>query len=102
MVRRCILNYVLGIEKEIIQFRKRMAEFDSPYLLVYSEHDPITAAWGNLDFLNATMTNHSDNEVMLLENNVHHEQLFSESKLRGQILQRIDDWLVKRLKEESE
>ena len=98
IINRSILNYVLGIEKEIINFRKRMAGFNIPYLLIYSEHDPITPAWGNLDFIDATFNNHSDNKIMLLENNAFHEQLFSEPKKRSQILSEIDNWLDTRLK----
>lgn len=97
MIRRCILNYVLGIEKEIIQFRKQMVNFDIPYFLIYSEQDPITPAWGNLDFIAATQTKHIHNETMVLGKNAYHEQLFSKSKMRTQILRRIDDWLDKRL-----
>ena len=47
IIRRCVMRYVLGVEKEIIRFRRIMDQFDLPYLLIYSEQDPITPAWGN-------------------------------------------------------
>ncbi|MDD5320382.1 MAG: hypothetical protein PHD43_07170 [Methylococcales bacterium] len=37
IIRRCVMRYVLGVEQEIIGFRRNMAEFDMPYLLIYSE-----------------------------------------------------------------
>jgi alpha-beta hydrolase superfamily lysophospholipase len=97
IMHRSVLRYVLGVEKEIIQFRKNMAEFITPYLLIYSEYDPITPAWGNTDFAAATLDKHEHNEPMVLSGKDHHEQLFSTPALRKQILRRIDDWLKRRL-----
>lgn len=74
-----------------------MAQFDSPYLLIYSEHDPITPAWGSADFAVATRLNNADNRVMLLAGKSHHEQLFSAEPLRTRILALIDGWLDMRL-----
>jgi len=95
IIRRCVMRYVLGVEQEIIQFRRNMAGFDTPYLLIYSEQDPITPAWGNTDFAAATRSKHPHNELMLLVGKSHHEQLFSTPALREQILQKIDDWMVR-------
>jgi len=97
IIRRSILRYVLTIEKEVIDFRRNMAKFTLPYLLIYSEHDPITPAWGNTDFIAATLQNHSDNEVFMLEGANHHEQLFSTPALRRQILQKIRSWITKEI-----
>ncbi|MGR9087255.1 MAG: alpha/beta fold hydrolase, partial [Gammaproteobacteria bacterium] len=97
MIKRSVLSFVLAAEKEIIGFRKRMNRFNMPYLLIYSEHDPITPAWGNQDFVAATRLRHPDNRVVLLADVSHHEQLFSASPLREQILAVIDDWLEERL-----
>lgn len=96
ILRRTILRYVLAVGKEVIAFRQQMSEFDLPYLLIYSEHDPITPAWGNTDFISATYKNHSENEVMMLAGKNHHEQLFSTPELQQQILQKIRSWLVLR------
>lgn len=98
IIRRTVLSYVLGIEKEVIQFRRDMENFKIPYLLVYSEFDPITPAWGNTDFAAATLKHHQDNEIMLLKDASHHEQLFSSPGLRQQVLEKIDAWLLLRLK----
>ncbi|WP_340121005.1 alpha/beta hydrolase [Methylobacter svalbardensis] len=97
IMHRSILRYVQGVQKEIIQFRSKMDGFDLPYLLIYSEHDPITAAWGNIEFAAVTLGKHADNEVMALSGASHHEQLFSEPKRRKEILQRIDQWLIRRI-----
>jgi alpha-beta hydrolase superfamily lysophospholipase len=97
IIRRCIMRYVLAVEQEIIRFRRNMAGFNTPYLLIYSELDPITPAWGNIDFAAATHNNHGHNELMLLTGKSHHEQLFSTPALREQILQQIDDWLERRI-----
>lgn len=93
IMHRSILRYVQGVQKEIIRFRRNMADFDTPYLLIYSEFDPITAAWGNVDFAAVTLDKHPLNEVMPLIGKSHHEQLFSEPKLRGEVLDKIDRWL---------
>jgi len=74
-----------------------MAGFDTPYLLIYSEQDPITPAWGNIDFAAATHNKHEHNELMPLNGKSHHEQLFSTPVLRGQILHKIDDWIERRI-----
>jgi alpha-beta hydrolase superfamily lysophospholipase len=97
IIRRCVMRYVLGVEQEIIRFRRNMAGFDTPYLLIYSEQDPITPAWGNLDFAAVTLNKHQHNELMLLTGKSHHEQLFSTPALRGQILHKIDDWIERRM-----
>jgi alpha-beta hydrolase superfamily lysophospholipase len=97
IIRRSVLRYVLGVEKEIIRFRQKMAEFATPYLLIYSEYDPITPAWGNTDFAAATHDKHEHNELMVLAGKSHHEQLFSAPALREQILHKIDGWLKRRL-----
>jgi alpha-beta hydrolase superfamily lysophospholipase len=96
-IRRCILRYVLAVEKEIIQFRRVMTAFAIPYLLIYSEHDPITPAWGNSDFAAVTNAKHPHNEQMVLAGKSHHEHLFSTPALRKRILRRIDEWLELRL-----
>ncbi|MGR9116287.1 MAG: alpha/beta fold hydrolase [Gammaproteobacteria bacterium] len=97
MIRRSIMRFVLAIEKEIISFREHMERFDVPYLLIYSDQDPITPSWGNIDFTAVSQHNHTDNAVMVLTGKSHHEQLFSEPVLRAQILQKIDLWLQHRL-----
>jgi len=93
IIRRCIMRYVLGVEQEIIRFRRNMARFDIPYLLIYSEQDPITPAWGNIDFIEVTLKKHEHNEVMRLTGKSHHEQLFSTPALREQILHKIGNWM---------
>lgn len=93
IMHRSILRYVQGVQKEIIRFRRNMADFDTPYLLIYSEFDPITAAWGNIDFAAVTLEKHPLNEVMPLIGKSHHEQLFSEPGLRRKVLNKIDLWL---------
>ena len=100
IIRRSVLRYVLAIEKEVIQFRESMAQFDIPYLLIYSEHDPITPAWGNIDFVAVSQQNHADNEVMLLVGENHHEQLFSTPVLRQQVLEKIRSWIELRIEED--
>ncbi|MGR9054174.1 MAG: alpha/beta fold hydrolase [Gammaproteobacteria bacterium] len=97
LVRRCVLRFVLAVEKEIIRFRQRMDRFDVPYLLIYSEQDPITPAWGNVDFAAATRQKSPANELMVLTGKSHHEQLFSGPKLRTRILAKIDAWFEQRL-----
>ncbi len=97
IIRRSILRYVLAVEKEIIRFRKNMDLFDTPYLLIYSEQDPITPAWGNTDFAVATQYKHSDNKLVPLVGANHHEQLFSSPALREYVIEQIDRWLQLRL-----
>jgi alpha-beta hydrolase superfamily lysophospholipase len=97
IIRRSILRYVKGIEREIVRFRRQMAAFDFPYLLIYAEHDPITPAWGNRDFLNATRDKHPDNAIVHWPDQNHHEQLFSSPPFREALLRYIDHWLDSRL-----
>jgi alpha-beta hydrolase superfamily lysophospholipase len=97
MIKRSLLSFVLGVEKEIIKFRERMQQFDKPYLLIYSEHDPITPAWGNIDFAAETRHLNRHNRVVLLADASHHEQLFSASPVKEQLLEIIDRWLEQRL-----
>lgn len=99
MIKRSLLTFVLGVEKEIIRFREQMNQFSLPYLLIYSEHDPITPAWGNTDFAAATRKIHPHNRVVLLAGASHHEQLFSASPVKEQLLEIIDRWLEQRLKQ---
>jgi alpha-beta hydrolase superfamily lysophospholipase len=102
IIRRTQLSFALAVEKEVIRFRRRMAEFDVPYLLIYSVHDPITPAWGNEDFVRATRDRHSVSKVVALHDESHHEQLFSRPVLTEKLLSRIDCWLEKRISIESE
>lgn len=97
MIRQTLLRYVKGIEAEIIAFRYQMSTFDWPYYLIYSEHDPITASWGNHDFTKATLHNHPDNQVLAYPELNHHEHLFSAQPLRNEILEKITQWLDRRL-----
>lgn len=97
IIRRALLSYVKGIEREIVGFRRRMAEFSLPYLLVYSGQDPITASWGGRDFAAATQHRHSDNEALPLSDKYHHEHLFAVPQETAEVLRRIDRWLEKRL-----
>ncbi|MGH8551626.1 MAG: alpha/beta fold hydrolase [Methylococcales bacterium] len=96
IIRRTLLRFAKAVEKEIIRFRRQMRDFRVPYLLVYSGHDPITAAWGNEDFLRASLGNHPANQSLCLSDQNFHEHLFSSPPLRKKILQRIDDWLEQR------
>ena len=70
-----------------------MAQFNTPYLLIYSEFDPITPAWGNTDFAASTEHNHPRNEVRMLAGENHHEQLFSTPELQQKILEKIRLWI---------
>lgn len=97
IIRRSILRYVLAVEKEVIQFRNNMTQFNTPYMLIYSEYDPITPAWGNTDFAAATQHNHPHNRIMMLAGASHHEQLFSTPELRQQILKKICAWITLRI-----
>lgn len=97
IIRRSILRYVLAVEKAVIQFRGTMADFNTPYLLIYSEHDPITPAWGSCDFAAATLGNHPHNQVMMLAGENHHEHLFSTPDLTRELLHKIDAWLQLRI-----
>lgn len=97
IIRRTILRYVKGVEAEIVRFRRNMAEFATPYFLIYSVGDPITPAWGNHDFAAQTLDKHRDNQVLPLIDKVHHEHLFSAQPLRDELLAKIDRWLDRRL-----
>lgn len=97
IIRRTLLRYVRGVAEEIIRFRRRMAEFAVPYLLIYAGGDPITPAWGNHDFAAKTFRKHPDNRMLPLPDKDHHEQLFSAPPLRDELLTKIDDWLDRRI-----
>ncbi|MGR9107651.1 MAG: serine aminopeptidase domain-containing protein, partial [Gammaproteobacteria bacterium] len=97
IIRYTLLRYAKAVEREIVRFRRQMSDFKIPYFLIYSAHDPITAAWGNEDFVRATQSNHPANEVWCLSEQNHHEHLFSSPPLREKILARIHDWMKRRL-----
>jgi len=97
IIRRSILRYVKGIEEEIVRFRRRMREFATPYLLIYSARDPITPAWGSQDFSAQTLTKHPDNQLLPLVDKFHHEHLFSAPPLRDELLRCIENWVDRRL-----
>ena len=98
IVRRSLLRYVKGIEQEIISFRHRMKNFTLPYLLVYSEYDPITPSWGNKDFTQLTFRHHPDNEVMAFPHLPYHQHLFLSEPIRTEVLRKAADWMKRRLK----
>lgn len=98
LIRRGLLRFVKGIEAEIVHFRRQMGEFTTPYYLVYSEHDPITAAWGNKDFARATLKNHANNEVLALPELRYHQHLFLKEPARTEHLQNIEQWMNRRLR----
>lgn len=100
IIRRTLLRYVLAVEREIIAFRRVMKTFDIPYLLIYSEHDPITPAWGPRDFAAQTLAKHHHNQLLALTGASHHEHLFSTPALRQEILRVMDAWLTRRLTED--
>ncbi len=95
--RRGVLRYVLGIQYEIIDLQADAGHFNAPYLLIYSEHDPITPAIGAQLFHQAAADNHPDNRLHQLKNERHHQQLFLKPEQRQQVLDVIDDWLNHRL-----
>ncbi len=97
IVRRTLLRYVKGIEEEIVHFRRQMDQFTLPYLLIYSTHDPITPAWGNEDFIRATFPHHPQNDSVALSGLVYHQHLFLNEPLRTEILQKIEQWIHRRL-----
>jgi len=97
IIRRSLLRYVKGVEREIARFRRRMGEFATPYYLIYSGHDPITPAWGNHDFARATLHKHPDNQLLPLPDASHHEHLYSAPPLRDELLEQIERWLERRL-----
>ncbi|MEN8261090.1 MAG: alpha/beta hydrolase [Pseudomonadota bacterium] len=97
IIRRTLLTFVTAVEREIIAFRRRMIHFDVPYLLIYSGKDPITPAWGNLDFAALTRDRHPDNQVIPLQDKSHHEHLFSAPPLREELLISIGEWMKQRV-----
>ncbi len=98
IIRRALLRFVKGIEAEIVRFRRQMSEFTTPYYLVYSEQDPITASWGNKDFARTTLTHHADNEVLALPNLRYHQHLFLKEPARTEMLEHIEQWINRRLR----
>jgi alpha-beta hydrolase superfamily lysophospholipase len=102
IIRRSLLRYVLSVERAIIRFRRNMDRFRTPYLLIYSANDPITPAWGVHDFAALTLQIHPDNELIVLPDKQHHEQLFSAPPLDQWLLQAIDRWLDRRLKKQQD
>ncbi len=101
IVRRSLLRYVKGIENEIVQFRRHMDEFSLPYYLIYSAHDPITAAWGSQDFIEATQHNHRDKQYQQLQQSRYHHHLFLTQPLRDTFLTDIEQWLDKRIQKST-
>ena len=98
LIRRGLLRFVKGIEEEIVHFRRQMGEFTMPYYLIYSEHDPITASWGNRDFARATLKHHADNEVLALSDLRYHQHLFLKEPVRTEFLKNIEQWKDRRLR----
>lgn len=100
LLGRTMLSFVLGIEKEIAIFRQQMRDFKLPYFLIYATGDCITAAWGNTDFIRATLSHHPDNRVLPLAV-PYHEQLFMAPPKPQQLLAAIDEWMQRRLRADS-
>lgn len=97
IVRRTLLRFVKGIEAEIVHFRRHMAQFTIPYYLVYSEHDPITPAWGSKDFAHATLQHQPDNEILMFPNFEYHQHLFLKEPARTALMRNILQWMEHRL-----
>ena len=97
IVRRTLLRFVKGIETEMVQFRRLMREFKMPYLLIASEHDPITPAWGGKDFAQATLSHHPDNALLVLPDLRYHQHLFLGEPMRTELLAHIVQWIERRL-----
>lgn len=93
IVRRSLLRYVKGIEQEVVNFRRQMADFSIPYYLIYAELDPITPAWGNEDFAEATLKHNPANKVWKLPGLVYHQQIFLKEPLRTELLDSITQWI---------
>lgn len=93
IVRRSLLRYVKGIEQEVVNFRRQMADFSIPYYLIYAELDPITPAWGNEDFAEATLKHNHANKVWKLPGLVYHQQVFLKEPLRTELLDSITQWI---------
>lgn len=98
IVRRSLLRYVKGIEAEVVRFRREMADFSIPYYLVYSEQDPVTPAWGDEDFARMTLKHNSASEVLKLSGLPYHQHLFLQEPMRTELLQKIEQWLDRRLR----
>ena len=99
IVRRSLLRYVKGIEAEVVRFRREMADFSIPYYLVYSEQDPVTPAWGDEDFARMTLKHNSASEVLKLSSLPYHQHLFLQEPARTELLQKIEQWLDRRLRQ---
>jgi len=97
IIRRSLLRYVKIIENEIVLLRQHMDEFNLPYYLIYSAQDPITAAWGSEDFIEATLNNHPDNQNRLLSQSRFHQHLFLAQPTKDTLLENIEQWLNKRI-----
>jgi len=101
IIRRTLLRYAKGIEEEMVGFRRQMGEYEIPYYLVYSGHDPITPAWGSRDFIEATLQNHADNDQLELPDSQYHQQLFLTEPRKSEILNYIEQWLNRRIEVQS-
>lgn len=97
IVRRTLLRYAKGIEEEIVGLRRQMGNYAIPYFLVYSGYDPITPAWGSRDFIDATHRNHVGNDYHELPGLQYHQHLFLAEPRRSEILDRIDQWMMRRM-----
>ena len=97
IIRRTLLRFIKGVEKEIVEFHRQMDSFSVPYYLVYSGHDPVTASWGSVAFADATMRNHPDNAQLQLADLPYHQHLFLGEPRRREILQHIEQWLDRRV-----
>lgn len=97
IVRRSLLRYVKGIEAEVVRFRRHMANFSIPYYLIYSEQDPVTPAWGGEDFARVTLNRNPANEVLKLPDLPYHQHVFLQEPARTKLLQKIEQWLERRL-----
>lgn len=97
IVRRSLLRYVKGIEEEVVRFRRHMADFSIPYYLIYSERDPVTPAWGDEDFARVTLQHNPASEVLKLPGLPYHQHVFLQEPARTELLQKIEQWLERRL-----
>ncbi|MBS0587644.1 MAG: alpha/beta fold hydrolase [Proteobacteria bacterium] len=98
IVRRSLLRYVKGIEGEVVRFRREMEDFSIPYYLIYSERDPVTPAWGDEDFARETLKHNPASEVLKLPGLPYHQHLFLQEPARTELLQKIEQWLDRRLR----
>jgi alpha-beta hydrolase superfamily lysophospholipase len=101
IIRRSLLSYVKGIEREIARFHHRMAAFRLPYLLVYSECDMITSSAGAQRFAAVTQDCHPANRVMALAKHRYHEHLFCAPPGSTEIVASVDRWLTGRLRDKG-